>query len=94
MHSELVQLAKKWLMGKGYCIIAVETKCTREEPDVIAWDRTGDKTVVLECKSNYEDFKHDRQKFFRRSPVFGMGDYRYYFVPKGVVNLDGLPAWG
>jgi len=25
--------------------------------------------VVLECKSNYEDFKHDGQKFFRRSPA-------------------------
>ena len=58
MHSELVQFAKKWLIEKGYCIIAVETKCTREVPDVIAWARTGDKTMVLECKSNYEDFEH------------------------------------
>ncbi len=69
MHSKLVQLAKEWLIERGYCIIAVETKCTREEPDVIAWTCGGDKTVVLECKSNYEDFKHDRQKFFRRSPA-------------------------
>jgi len=36
MHSELVQLAKEWLIEKGYCVIAVESKCTREEPDVIA----------------------------------------------------------
>ena len=66
MHSKLVQSAKQWLIEKGYCIIAVESKCTREEPDVIAWDRIGDKTVVLECKSNYEDFKHDRYIAIRR----------------------------
>ena len=69
MHSKLVQLSKQWLIEKGYSIIAVESKCTREEPDVIAWTHGGDKTVVLECKSNYENFKHDGQKFFRRSPA-------------------------
>jgi len=104
MHEDLVELGRKWLMkpwrnasigGHGACSIIlteIATYC-QEIPDVIGW--CGSKSVLIECKTTFEDFKADVRKDFRRSPENGIGDVRYYLAPQGVIPVeDVLDGWG
>ncbi len=52
-------------------------------------------TIIIECKASITDFKVDAKKDFRIDPGKGMGDYRFYLTPPGLVSIeDLLPGWG
>ena len=97
LHDILCTKAKEWLKRQG-CKVAFHDKFkavtgTGEQPDAIGW-RSG-ASILIECKASRSDFLSDKGKRFRKDPGMGMGDWRFYFCPPGVVTLDDLPdGWG
>lgn len=104
LHKRLVDLGAKWLLKHSptkeiYCshsgIIVTEIKSyTNESPDILGFAHD-DKTVLLEAKISRADFKGDSKKFFRVKPEYGMGDFRSFITPKGLIKPEELPEkWG
>lgn len=96
-HAELVALAHRWLVGAGGCNFAFcefSTLASWETPDALGYDPYGT-TVLVECKTSRADFFADAKKPFRRKPADGLGAFRYFLVPAGLVRPDEIPArWG
>ena len=96
-HDHLVDRAEKWLTQQG-CGITFGDKfrshtMSGEQPDAIGF-RDG-LSILVECKVSRADFLADRSKPFRADPKKGMGDWRFYLCPPGVINIIDLPAgWG
>lgn len=92
-HSQCVQIATRY-MSKRCSVVLPEFFCFNSElPDVIGF--TPRTSVVYEIKISRSDFFKDRNKSFRMRPEDGMGDYRYYVVPKGLITKEELPkGWG
>ena len=91
-HNDLVMIGKKWLQRNG-CSVAVteiSNAFSREVPDVLGF-RYGE-TTLIEVKVSRSDFLADKKKVFRQFPNQGMGNYRYYLVPKGLVSQDEIPG--
>lgn len=102
-HSELCKLALNWLKrpnsrnGPG-CVVALSecrTGFRCEVPDAIGF-RTSDKqisSILVEVKTSRADFLADINKPHRHSG--GVGDWRYYLAPEGLISIDELPdKWG
>lgn len=91
-HRELVEVGYEWLLKNGGCGVAFkELKSINVEiPDVIgfcSWTST-----VLECKVSRSDFLKDLKKSHRKH---GMGDFRLYICPTGLIKKSELPErWG
>lgn len=94
-HDELVQVAKKWLVGTAGCAFAVGEimSCNGEIPDAIGFK--SDSSILVECKTSRSDFLADKKKPFRIKPEKGMGDHRYFLCPPDVIKqTDDLNGWG
>src|ERR1700743_1391059 len=96
-HSELVQIAYRWVLKNGSCGVAFKELVTlgsNEIPDVIgfgAWEHS----VLIECKVSRSDFLADKHKSFRKEPHLGMGNQRFYCCPTGLIKVEELPeGWG
>ncbi len=94
-HSELVEIGYKWVLNK--CAFAFKELVTighfGEAPDVIGFRDDG--SFLLEAKATINDYYSDKKKKFRKFPEYGMGDWRFYIVPKGLITIDQLPEmWG
>jgi len=60
---------------------------------VIGW-REG-ASILLEAKASRSDFAVDAKKPHRADPWRGVGDWRFYIAPAGMVSVDELPErWG
>lgn len=103
-HSELTAIALKWLKrphsGKGPgCQLAmaeVGGLFGGERCDAygVRWGWEGG-SIVVEAKASRSDFLADRKKPHRNGEVLGLGDYRYYICPEGMITIDDLPdRWG
>lgn len=100
-HSDLVEAGRKWLAARSPVVIT-EVRAAAEIPDVLGFNCTlrskdfrGYGSVVIECKATRADYLSDRKKLFRHCPSTGMGRFRYYLTPRGMVTPDELPAgWG
>lgn len=105
-HADAVSLAANWLKrplsrsGPGCQIVVTEAKIAwndGEIPDAIGF-RAGvhqEASVLVECKVSRADFLADAKKPHRMNPSIGMGLYRYFLAPDGVIRADELPAgWG
>lgn len=95
-HDDLVARGHAWLKKMG-CSIVLHELVTNvsggEIPDVIGW-RQGI-SILIECKVSRNDFSADRHKWFRKFPDRGMGDWRFYLCPVGLVVKDEVPpGWG
>ena len=96
-HSDLCLLAEKWLRSKGCGVVFRDafkaSVDTGECPDAIGW--RGGISALVECKTSRGDFLADKCKPFRVNPTIGMGDWRFYLCPPGVINVSDLPTgWG
>lgn len=96
-HAELVALAERWLRNSVRCSVVLcelhAATGTGEIPDAIGWNSTI--TVLVECKATRADFLADRRKRFRVEPSAGMGVYRYFLAPPGLIGREELPlGWG
>ena len=95
-HKQLVQRVARWFKSKHRSSIVMTEFSTsaRETPDIIVWE-SGAKSVLVECKISRADFLSDKEKFFRKYEGYGMGDYRYYAAPVGMIKPEDLPeGWG
>lgn len=105
LHAELCVKAVKWLKsteskgGPGCSVAVSECKAgyDGEIPDAIGF-RTADgppSSVVVEVKVSRADFLADAQKPHRVDPELGMGQFRYFMAPAGMIALHELPhRWG
>ena len=109
-HSELVNIAARWLRNTEKCSVVIsELASQAEEPDAIGWKARV--STLVECKATRDDFRRDRQKSFRADPNadsgeaaylvynLGMGTYRYYMTPEGLISQDEIAtmlprSWG
>jgi hypothetical protein len=97
-HNELVSIAKRWLRNTEKCSVVVSEMASSagEEPDAIGWKCQH--STLVECKTSRSDFRKDQKKISRRvdpSINFGMGAFRYYMAPEGLLKEDELPrSWG
>ncbi|MEQ6438152.1 adenylosuccinate synthase [Comamonas sp. w2-DMI] len=95
----------KWLKrpqsrGGHGCQVAVDecsTGKTGEIPDALGFCFYGqavrDGTVMVECKTSRADFFADKAKQHRHTG--GVGNWRYYMAPAGLIQVDELPdKWG
>lgn len=96
LHRDLVQVASKWLRGRGCKIVLNEFRCTTtEEPDAIGWRGTSGPSFLVEVKTSRADFLRDRKKPFRVNPQLGVGEFRYFLAPAGLIPVSELPeGWG
>ncbi|CAB4152186.1 hypothetical protein UFOVP585_59 [uncultured Caudovirales phage] len=92
-HSLCVKYAEEY-MRKRADVVLPEFFCHNSElPDVIAF--TARESTVIECKVSRSDFLRDKNKPFRINTNQGMGDYRFYCAPQGLIKAEELPyGWG
>lgn len=97
-HQELCERAGIWLRTKCNCGVAfVEHKMSHstEIPDALGFRDYGRTSILVEVKVNRSDFLGDKKKAHRFNPDIGIGDYRFYCAPKGMIKVDELPdRWG
>lgn len=96
-HAELVLIAGRWLRNTAGCSVVLEELCAAtgngEKPDAIGW--YCGRTLLVECKVSRSDFLADRKKPFRANPARGLGLYRYFMAPKGLLRAEEMPPqWG
>jgi len=96
-HASLVTLAEKWLWRQNCGVVfrdAFRTPTTSgEQPDAIGWRHSV--SILIECKASRSDFLVDKRKVFRANPSLGVGDWRFYLSPPGIISVDDLPdGWG
>lgn len=93
-HKELVEIGKKWLWSRCDIVVTELTTGISETPDVIGWK--SNQSILIECKTNRQDFLNDNKKFIRRMPEYGVGGYRYYLMPDGIIkSIKEIPEkWG
>src|SRR3990172_699172 len=96
-HKQAVKRMALWLRNsRGYAVVMAERTATivSEQPDVIGWHGNA-ASVLIECKVSRSDFLADKLKSFRRMEEQGVGDLRYFAVPKGLLIPDDMPeGWG
>jgi len=84
------------VLGTRRCsFVFTELACvaTSEIPDAIGF-RDGH-SIMVECKTSRSDFLADSKKIFRRNPDMGVGSYRFFMAPKGIITVKDLPpSWG
>jgi len=104
-HQELCSLAVTWLQrapgrsGPACQVAFSEAKggWNGEIPDAIGFRTAAEDegSVVVEVKVSRGDFHADRAKAHRKEGALGMGLYRYYFAPEGIISPQELPqGWG
>lgn len=100
-HRELCLLGAKWLKKECRCTIAIhDPKGIRENPDTIGWryswgGYSNEGSILIECKRTRADFKKDFTKPFRVEPELGIGNWRYYMCPTGLIKPEEIPdKWG
>lgn len=96
-HKELVSHSHYWLESQNMVRVALMefgAGSNGEIPDVIGFGRFGN-SVVVECKVSRSDFLSDKTKPFRAKPELGMGVYRLYACPWGMLKPEEMPEkWG
>ena len=100
-HKRLCQLAQAWLErpngkhGPGCQFAFSETAelGANEIPDAIGFRY--DSSVLVECKVSRSDFLADKAKSFRKEAHKGLGMYRYFMAPVGIIGRQEVPrGWG
>ena len=95
-HADLVKKAERWLLNTKRCAFVFTELVTiaSEIPDAIGFRDMG-VSMLVECKATRADFLSDYKKYHRREPQAGMGAYRFYMCPSGLIKPDELPdKWG
>lgn len=104
-HKNLCDIAVRWLKktnsnGGPCCHIAVSEMTggwSGEIPDAIGFRAAGydDGAIVVEVKVSRSDFLADRNKPHRNGETIGMGKWRFYLCPEGLIKPEEVPEkWG
>lgn len=93
-HAAMCSRAVRWLINMG-CRCAVKeitTVSTTEICDAVGFK--DDTCIVVEVKTSRADFLRDAKKSHRGEGK-GMGAYRYFMAPAGMIKPDEVPeGWG
>lgn len=102
-HKELCDLGVKWLkrhsngMGCQFAVSEIQTGYSGEQVDVFGYrcNPPNYGSFMVEVKVSRGDFLKDISKPHRLNPSTGVGKYRIYMCPEGVIQLDDIPhGWG
>lgn len=87
-------LKNKGIHGFHKCqYVVCELERVGECPDAFGWG--GSSTQLIEVKVSRSDFLSDKNKLWRKHPQMGLGRYRSYLCPEGVIKQSDLPEnWG
>lgn len=91
-HKQLVEIGYRWLLKNGHVGVCFKElkSMDGEIPDVIAFSHL--ESLLIECKISRLDFLQDKKKLHRQK---GMGNWRFYMCPTGMIKKEELPAkWG
>ena len=95
-HSELEKAGEKWFKKNNVQVYFSELSSHTdggEIPDLIGW--FSGYSILIECKASRSDFLADKKKRFRINPGVGMGHWRLYLCPDGMISPEELPeGWG
>jgi len=97
-HSKIIEHSRKVLKRAGMrwkCGVTVSELSTinSETPDILGFYSGG--ASLIEAKASRSDFLADKKKPFRMNPETGMGNYRFYACPTGLIKEKELPEnWG
>lgn len=96
-HNLLCLVAERFLEKNSFGVVFHDKFkaiiSTGEQPDALGF-RSG-VSVLIECKTSRPDFLADKKKKFRVDPAMGMGDWRFFLTPKGLISVSELPeGWG
>ncbi|WP_432263112.1 hypothetical protein [Cupriavidus sp. TMH.W2] len=95
LHDHLTAIGARWLKKQGFGVVATEITVggCREQPDVIGFRHNC--SAVVEAKASRGDFLADFRKPERTQEGAGLGVYRFYICPEGLIKPEELPAkWG
>ncbi len=96
-HKQLVGVAYRYLMNQFGCHVVLAELASSspgEIPDAIGW-QYGSASTLIECKVSRSDFLADKHKPFRVQVEQGVGLFRYYMAPKGLLVPEEMPdGWG
>lgn len=95
IHAELTQLGARWLKRQGFPIVSTELRAAGcpEQADVIGFRSTC--SAIIEVKISRSDFRADAAKPWRSVEPAGLGNYRFYLSPQGMLAPEELPPkWG
>ncbi len=96
-HKDCVKRMSLWLRNsRRHAVVLAERNIpsVSEQPDVFGWVGNGESTLI-ECKVSRADFNADKNKVFRRYDESGVGDFRYFAAPSGVLKAEDMPdGWG
>lgn len=93
-HAQLVEMARQWLYRQDCSYVFTEYGHLTEKPDALGY-LSPKRTILIECKISRADFKADAKKPWRKEPETGVGRWRYYMAPRGLLQPDELPdRWG
>lgn len=89
--SKYLRYAKNWHLKSNWILIEF-CPVGGESPDIFGI--TCGKTTLIEVKVSKNDFKSDFKKPYRKEGK-GIGDFRYYLCPTGIINVNDIPnKWG
>ena len=92
-HRKLVEISYEWLIKRCGFAFKELRSLSNECPDVLGF--RADESILIECKVSRSDFLADKNKPFRKISCNGMGNYRLYCCPKGLIKKEELPEkWG
>jgi hypothetical protein len=98
-HRELCLEAAKYLRKRGIHpfhksqYVVCELERVGECPDAFGFGASS--TQLIEVKVSRADFLSDKNKLWRTKPEIGLGIYRSYLCPEGIIHIDDLPeSWG
>lgn len=100
-HAELVIIAERWLLNAkscGFVFRELHHFGSPEIPDALGFEPGNgceQGTILVECKASRADFLSDAKKTFRKRSEAGVGAYRFYLSPTGIIQPEDLPEkWG
>lgn len=93
-HKQICEIGTKFLKRFGCSVILEEfVSATSECPDLLGF-KSG-YSILLEAKVSRSDFLTDKNKYFRKKEDKGMGNYRLFICPEGLIKEEELPkGWG
>lgn len=92
-HKDLVEIGWKWLRKRCGVAFKEIVSYNKETPDVIGF--MSGESILIEVKVSRSDFLRDKKKYHRGQSLNGMGKYRFYMCPEGLIRTEDLPSyWG
>ena len=91
-HDDIADWGAKRIRSMGYNFSCSNmTSATHgEQPDILGISSFGE-SILIEVKVSRSDFLADKKKPWRSNPEMGMGDFRVYLAPKGLLKPEDIP---